>query len=58
MALPALIPVEDFFKPPTRAAATLSPDGTKLALLLANLRVAARARHRLSACAGRWVWRA
>ena len=30
MALPALIPVEDFFKPPTRAAATLSPDGTKL----------------------------
>ena len=33
MALPALIPVEDFFKPPTRAAATLSPDGTKLAFL-------------------------
>ena len=33
MALPAMIPVEDFFRPPTRAAATLSPDGTKLAFL-------------------------
>lgn len=33
MALPPLIPVEDFFRPPTRAAATLSPDGTKLAFL-------------------------
>ncbi|TFV56132.1 S9 family peptidase [Mycobacterium sp. PS03-16] len=33
MALPELIPVEDFFSPPTRAAATISPDGTKLAFL-------------------------
>ncbi|RZT24719.1 dipeptidyl aminopeptidase/acylaminoacyl peptidase [Mycobacterium sp. BK558] len=33
MALPDLIPVEDFFSPPTRAAATISPDGTTLAFL-------------------------
>lgn len=33
MALPELIPVEDFFSPPTRAAATISPDGTTLAFL-------------------------
>jgi dipeptidyl aminopeptidase/acylaminoacyl peptidase len=33
MALPDLISVEDFFNPPTRAAATISPDGTKIAFL-------------------------
>jgi dipeptidyl aminopeptidase/acylaminoacyl peptidase len=33
MALPDLISVEDFFNPPTRAAATISPDGTKMAFL-------------------------
>jgi dipeptidyl aminopeptidase/acylaminoacyl peptidase len=33
MALPELISVEDFFNPPTRAAATISPDGTKIAFL-------------------------
>jgi len=33
MALPDLIPVEDIFRPPTRAAATISPDGTKIAFL-------------------------
>jgi dipeptidyl aminopeptidase/acylaminoacyl peptidase len=33
MALPKLISVEDFFNPPTRAAATISPDGTRLAFL-------------------------
>ena len=33
MALPDLISVEDFFNPPTRAAATISPDGTKVAFL-------------------------
>ncbi|WP_197379434.1 S9 family peptidase [Mycolicibacterium mengxianglii] len=33
MALPELISVEDFFNPPTRAAATISPDGTKMAFL-------------------------
>ena len=33
MALPELITVEDFFSAPERAAATISPDGTKLAYL-------------------------
>ena len=33
MTLPELLPVEDLFSPPTRAAATISPDGTKLAFL-------------------------
>jgi len=33
MPLPELISVEDFFNPPTRAAATISPDGTKIAFL-------------------------
>ncbi|MCV7154955.1 S9 family peptidase [Mycolicibacterium pyrenivorans] len=33
MALPELISVEDFFNPPTRAAATICPDGTKIAFL-------------------------
>ena len=33
MALPDVISVEDFFNPPTRAAATISPDGTKIAFL-------------------------
>lgn len=33
MPLPDPISVEDFFNPPVRAAATLSPDGTKLAFL-------------------------
>lgn len=33
MALPELIAVEDMFSPPTRAAATISADGTKLAFL-------------------------
>jgi dipeptidyl aminopeptidase/acylaminoacyl peptidase len=33
MALPELISVEDFFNPPTRAAATISPDGAKIAFL-------------------------
>lgn len=33
MALRELIPVEDFFRPPTRAAATISPDGTTVAFL-------------------------
>jgi dipeptidyl aminopeptidase/acylaminoacyl peptidase len=33
MALPNRIPVEDFFRLPTRAAATISPDGTKIAFL-------------------------
>src|SRR3954466_6250349 len=33
MALPDTISVEDFFNPPTRAAATISPDGTKIAFL-------------------------
>ncbi|ABM16685.1 peptidase S9, prolyl oligopeptidase active site domain protein [Mycolicibacterium vanbaalenii PYR-1] len=33
MALPGLISVEDFFNPPTRAAATISPDGTRMAFL-------------------------
>lgn len=33
MALPDLIPVEDLFRPPTRAAATISPDGTRVAFL-------------------------
>jgi dipeptidyl aminopeptidase/acylaminoacyl peptidase len=33
MALPEMISVEDFFNPPTRAAAKISPDGTKIAFL-------------------------
>ncbi|KAA0098870.1 S9 family peptidase [Mycolicibacterium sp. P1-18] len=33
MALPDTISVEDFFRPPTRAAALISPDGTKIAFL-------------------------
>ena len=33
MALPELISVEDFFSPPVRAGATISPDGTKIAYL-------------------------
>ncbi|MHC9296593.1 S9 family peptidase [Mycobacterium sp. LTG2003] len=33
MALPELITVEDFFSPPERAAATISPDGTRIAYL-------------------------
>ncbi|PSL00549.1 dipeptidyl aminopeptidase/acylaminoacyl peptidase [Murinocardiopsis flavida] len=33
MALPDLIPVEDFFGPPERAAARISPDGTRIAYL-------------------------
>ncbi|ADH66705.1 S9 family peptidase [Nocardiopsis dassonvillei] len=33
MALPDLIPVEDFFSPPERAGATISPDGTRIAYL-------------------------
>src|ERR1700752_4742204 len=33
MELPELISVEDFFSPPARAAATISPDGTRLAFL-------------------------
>ncbi|KRE27169.1 peptidase [Mycobacterium sp. Soil538] len=33
MALPDLIPAEDFFNPPSRAAAAISPDGTMLAFL-------------------------
>ncbi|WP_019972338.1 S9 family peptidase [Mycobacterium sp. 141] len=33
MALPELITVEDFFSPPVRTAATISPDGTKIAYL-------------------------
>ncbi|MGE0783740.1 TolB family protein, partial [Mycolicibacterium sp.] len=33
MALPGLIPVKDFFDPPTRAAAKISPDGTRMAFL-------------------------
>ncbi|AOW87846.1 alpha/beta fold hydrolase [Streptomyces olivaceus] len=33
MALPDLIPVEDFFAPPARAAVSLSPDGTQIAYL-------------------------
>jgi dipeptidyl aminopeptidase/acylaminoacyl peptidase len=33
MSLPDLIPVEELFGPPTRAAATISPDGTKVAFL-------------------------
>lgn len=33
MATHKLISVDDFFKPPTRAAATISPDGTRVAYL-------------------------
>ncbi|MEV0672656.1 S9 family peptidase [Mycobacterium sp. NPDC050441] len=33
MALPELISVEDFFSPPERTAAKISPDGTKIAYL-------------------------
>ncbi|OHT85004.1 S9 family peptidase [Mycobacteroides saopaulense] len=33
MALPALITVEEFFDPPVRASASISPDGTKIGYL-------------------------
>ncbi|MFR9728392.1 alpha/beta fold hydrolase [Saccharopolyspora sp. MS10] len=33
MALPELIPVEDLLRPPERAGASISPDGTRLAFL-------------------------
>ncbi|OBC13628.1 peptidase [Mycobacterium sp. 852013-50091_SCH5140682] len=33
MTLPELITVEDFFRPPVRTAATISPDGTRIAYL-------------------------
>ncbi|BCI55052.1 peptidase [Mycolicibacterium litorale] len=33
MALPRLITVEEFFRPPVRAGATISPDGTRIAYL-------------------------
>jgi dipeptidyl aminopeptidase/acylaminoacyl peptidase len=33
MALPEKISVEDFFNPPTRASAVISPDGTRIAYL-------------------------
>ncbi|KQH78875.1 peptidase [Mycobacterium gordonae] len=33
MALPEPISVEDFFRPPVRAGATISPDGTRMAYL-------------------------
>ncbi len=33
MALPARISVEEFFNPPEKAAATISPDGTRIAYL-------------------------
>ncbi len=33
MPLPELITVEDFFRPPVRTAATISPDGTRIAYL-------------------------
>ncbi|ART72039.1 S9 family peptidase [Mycobacterium dioxanotrophicus] len=33
MTLPELITVEDFFSPPVRTAATISPDGTRIAYL-------------------------
>ncbi|MDV3128914.1 S9 family peptidase [Mycobacterium sp. 21AC1] len=33
MALPELITVEDFFRPPVRAGAQISPDGTRIAYL-------------------------
>jgi hypothetical protein len=33
MALPDMIPVEDFFAPPVRTGATISPDGTRIAYL-------------------------
>lgn len=33
MAAPTRIPVEDFFRPPTRAYATISPDGARIAYL-------------------------
>lgn len=33
MALPARISVEDFFNPPEKAGATISPDGTRIAYL-------------------------
>lgn len=33
MALPELIPVEDFLRPPHRTGASISPDGTRLAFL-------------------------
>ncbi len=31
MALPEFITVEEFFSPPVRTAATISPDGTRIA---------------------------
>ncbi|WP_280394484.1 S9 family peptidase [Nocardia brasiliensis] len=46
MALPAVIPVEELFGSPARAAATISPDGTRIAYL-------APWRHRLNV----WVQR-
>jgi Tol biopolymer transport system component len=33
MSLPERITVEEFFSPPTKAAATISPDGTRIAYL-------------------------
>lgn len=33
MTLPDPIAVEDFLRPPERAAATISPDGTRIAFL-------------------------
>ncbi|MGV0744831.1 alpha/beta fold hydrolase [Mycolicibacterium sp. XJ870] len=33
MALPEIISIEDFFSPPVRAGATISPDGTRIAYL-------------------------
>ena len=33
MALPEIISVEDLFRSPVRAAATISPDGTQIAYL-------------------------
>lgn len=33
MALPDLITVEELFSPPERAAASISPDGTRIAYL-------------------------
>lgn len=33
MALPERITVEDFFRPPERAGASISPDGTRIAYL-------------------------
>lgn len=33
MTQPAYISVEDFFNPPTRAGAAISPDGSRIAFL-------------------------